>query len=569
MTSSGMRRWELARWLMAQNRSLLPPLAVAAFARIVGQLLAISVLLASAAHLMRLADGDRVPLAPWAVVIVGLCIAKAGFRYLEHYAGHWVAFAALQHLRELFFARLIPQAPAATRGRASAELTERAIRDIDRIEVFFAHTIPPAIASAIVPVIALGWAATRIALLPMGIVALTVLVALSAPFLSARMTWTASRRELAARGDLARHVADDMQGIREVLAFDAHSQRMAGLAGHHEALAAARRLAGVAGAVRDGLQDIVWASGLIAVLLLSGSVEDATMAVALLVGLRASGAGTMEFAASLDASFAAAARIRAVMDAPIRVADSGRGSLPGREAPTIGFDGVTLTYAPDARPALVDVTVTFPAGGWHYIAGVSGSGKSTLTSLLVRERDPDTGCIRIDGVPIKEVPLDELRAAVVVVDQRPVLFPGTIAENLRLGAPDATEADLRRALATVRLDGQSLIGGLHASVGERGTTLSGGQLQRIAIARALLVAPRILVLDEALSQLDAETARIVRDRITTQCTRMTVIEISHRVDVIPDDAWTVVIDQGRILHSGLAGLMRADGGPLCRLAARQ
>src|SRR5690606_1378889 len=156
--------------------------------RILGDLLNVAVLLVAAGGLAEAMSGDAVALRPLAFTLIALSLTKAGPRYIEHYAGHWVAFAALQRLRELLFRRLIPQAPAATTGKASAELTARATEDIDRIEVFFAHTIPPVAAAIAVPGVALSWFAAAVAPLPALLIAAPLTLALLLPFAAAPRT---------------------------------------------------------------------------------------------------------------------------------------------------------------------------------------------------------------------------------------------------------------------------------------------------------------------------------------------------------------------------------------------
>jgi len=598
--SASASRVDLARWLIRQTRGLLGPLALSTASRVVGRLLGASVLVLAAAALVRIATGFGygfeplrpqpdfvwvggdasgpapsapvvgIDLVPLVVAIVALSLAKAGLRYLEHYSGHWVAFTALQRLRELLFARLVPQAPAATSGRASAELTERATRDIDRIEVFFAHTIPPVVASVVVPLVALSWLATAVDPGLAGILAVFMAVALVAPFVFARSSWAASRGELEARGRVATHVADDLQGIREVLAFEAEGRRLVSLDALHDEASGAQRRVARSIALRQAVDRALWGGALLALLLAGRPADQVVLAVAVLFGLWLANAGADDFAAGLDAAFAACERVRSVCEAAPAVADRGSSTLEGAGGVAVELDRVSFSYGQDAGVALSDVSARFEPGRWHYVAGASGSGKSTLAALLIRAWDRASGRILLEGAPIEELSLDALRRVVAVVDQRPVLFPGTVASNLRLGRPEAPETDLAEALRIVDLDGAgaTLAEGLDTVVGERGSGLSGGQVQRLAIARALVAGPRVLVLDEALSQLDADTATTVRERLAALPSAPTIIEITHRVDIVPDDADVLVVDRGRLVEHGTAGELRTRGGAFERLLAR-
>lgn len=561
-------RRDLARWLVRHTRPLLWPLGVATAARILGDLLNVAVLLVAAGGLAEALSGDAVALRPLAFTLIALSLTKAGLRYVEHYAGHWVAFAALQRLRELLFRSLIPQAPAATTGKASAELTARATEDIDRIEVFFAHTIPPVAASIAVPGVALSWFAAAVAPLPALLIAAPLTLALLLPFAAAPRTAAASRDELAARGDVSVHVADDAQGLREILAFDARGLRDDERRRREARVRRARLRTGRLLAARETAERLLWGAALLLVVAFAGDAQTTITAIALLAGLWLGGAGTDDFATGLDAALAACDRVRRVVDAPPAVPDSGTSTLPGEGPLAVRLDDVSFTYPGNGVQALKHVDLRIEAGGWLRLAGVSGSGKSTVAALLLRAHDVDGGRVLLDGVPVKNVPLAVLRRAVAVVEQRPVLFPGTVADNLRLARPDAADAELHEALHTAALDGAALPDGLRTPVGERGSTLSGGQLQRLALARALVARPRVLVLDESLSALDEATAHTVRARLAAMPRRPTVLEITHRVDLLPDDAPVAVIDRGTVVEQGTASTLRNAHGPFTRLSAR-
>ncbi|WP_261164638.1 ABC transporter ATP-binding protein [Microbacterium sp. Marseille-Q6965] len=566
-----MSRLDLTRWLIGHTRRLLAPLAVSVVARIANQLLGVALLALAATAVVRAAEGrpfDPLPLVLW---LVGIALTKALLRYLEHYAGHAVAFTALQRLRELLFARLIPQAPAATQGRAGAELTAGATRDIDRVEVFFAHTLPPAVSAVAVPTIALVWLASaadaRLALASTPFVLATLLV----PLAAGAITWRSARGVAAARGALAARLGDDIQGVREVLALGAAPTRLRQLDAADRSLGEARSAAGRVQAGRGAVIVLLQGLGIIAVVGVGAAAgtptEPVAVALAVAVALWGPARGVDEFAASLDASFAAAERVRRIIDGePAVRAPEAPGPAPADAS--VDLRDATVSYG--GMPALHAVSARFPAGEWSVVAGVSGSGKSTLASLLPRGRDVQDGAVLLGGADVRDLALDELRRRVALVAQRPTLLSGTIAENLRLAAPDATDERLREALADAALDEwiDALPAGLDTPVSERGASISGGQLQRLALARALVADPEVLVLDEALSQLDGPTAARVRERLRTRRAGLTVIEITHRVDLVPDDTRVLVLDVGRVVDAGRAGELRAAGGPFARLEAR-
>lgn len=570
-TSSGFLvpgRWGLTAWLLSHTRELLPALGGAVIARVAGVLTHVAILVIAAHALIAASTGAAGSLTSLALIIIALSLLKATLRYLEHYAGHWVAFTALERLRVLFFARLIPRAPAATSGRYSAELAESATSDIDRIEVFFAHTFPPVIASVVVPSVALGWFSIVVNPMLAALIAVPLALALLLPFLSARMTWAASRAVAAERGNIATHVSDDVQGVREVLAFDAQASRTASLAALDDVLArSGARLARII-ALRHVLERILWVLCVLALLLAGAPVAETVLALTLMLALWFGDAGTDDFATGLDAAFAACDRVYRIVEAPPVVGDRGSEVVVSDAAPSVEFEGVTFVYPSGRSPALDGVDLRFAAGEWHTIAGVSGSGKSTIGSLLMRTWDPDEGRILLDKTPLPDFSLDGLRSAVSVVDQRPIMFEGTVGTNLRLARPEASDEELKKALRTVCLDIDALPEGLDTQVGERGTTLSGGQLQRLALARSLVAGPRVLVLDEALSQLDGRTAAEVRERLSLELKSMTIIEITHRVDTISSQDYVAVIDRGHVVESGRSGELSRRSGAFSRLLLR-
>lgn len=598
MTPATARRRELTGWLIGQTRGLLAPLGLAVIARVLGQLLGVALFVVAASLLIRAAgpqlSGQSVGIGVAVAALAGMAIAKALLRYAEHYAGHYVAFTSLQRLRDAFFARLIPQAPAATQGRAGAELTSRATSDIDRIEVFFAHTLPPAVSAVAVPASALTWLA--VAVDPRLALTLTVAVAalLALPLLTRRGAVDSADAVARVRGEIAERLGDDVQGMREILGFGIAEQRFDGLARVEAARTTAAAQVGASQATRAGLSVLLQGGGLIAVLLVGASTgaSPAAIMTALAVGIGLIGParGFEDYITGLDNAFAATARIREIMDAAPAVTDSASSTAatapaatgdareseaapdPGAPASRSGaaasveFDDVTFSYDPNAGPqALECVTLHAEAGTWTHIVGVSGSGKSTLAGLLLRGWDPESGVVRLAGTDVRELPLAELRSRISLAPQRPTTLRGTLRENLTLAAPDATDEQIAEALTLAGLPDWTER--LAEPVGARGQSLSGGQLQRLSLARALLPNPQVLIIDEGLSQLDADTAAEVRQRLQS-IENLTIIEITHRADLIDDTAAVWVLDLGTVVESGTAGQLRSRNGPFQRLEAR-
>jgi ATP-binding cassette subfamily B protein len=261
----------------------------------------------------------------------------------------------------------------------------------------------------------------------------------------------------------------------------------------------------------------------------------------------------------------------ALLDQRPEIADHAQAqSLALAAPPRVVFDAVEFAYDP-ARPVLHAVSFAIESGQKVAVVGASGAGKSTLARLLFRFWDVSGGRITIDGQDLRQLSQDSLRRAIGVVPQDCVLFNDTLAYNIAYGRPDASMAEIAEAVRQAQLEDfiATLPQGLETRVGERGLKLSGGEKQRVAVARTLLKAPPILILDEATSALDSHTESALQEALNRVAAERTTLVIAHRLSTITSADAIVVLDQGRVVEQGTHQALLAAGGAYAALWARQ
>lgn len=580
-----MTRRQLSLRLLSITRRVLPPLAASIAARIVFLMIGIALFALGGWAVAGLASGK----SAWSIALIigcaiGLSLLKGLARYLEQFAGHFVAFHSLAMLRNYFYDQLEPQAPAGTDRLDSGDIMNRVTKDIDRVEVFFAHTLAPVTTAIIVPILSVVWMGSAVSWTLAAVLApFLLIVGAVIPFLGSGSTARAARELREARGAIAAHVTDSVQGVREVLAFGAQERREAEMSAIEKRISSGQGTQGRWIALRRGLNQAAVALGIVTVAMVAGSnvladtltLPQAGLALGIAMGSFGPVLAVEEFAADLDQAFASAARVFAITDRAPAVADPAapKPLTPG----DIEFTDVTFAYPTDEdatapAPTVLDgVSIHIPAGKRTAIVGASGSGKSTLASLLTRTWDPASGTVTIGGTNVADASLRDLRATVASAPQRPYLFNDTLRANLLLAAPDVSEADLERALEAVALTDWLATekDGLDTAVGDMGERLSGGQRQRLALARALLRDAPIYVFDEATSQVDPATEARVREGIARVAKGRTIVEIAHRISAVRDADQIIVMDAGRVVETGTYAELHAHGGALAALEARE
>lgn len=278
----------------------------------------------------------------------------------------------------------------------------------------------------------------------------------------------------------------------------------------------------------------------------------------------------LDVGVDLQSSLELFGRIFDYLDMPVDLAEPAHPAAPARLRGELRLQDVSFRYPGAERPILDGIDVTVPAGRSLAIVGETGSGKTTLSYLIPRLYDVTSGRVTIDGVEVRDMSFDTLAAAVGVVSQETYLFHASVAENLRFAKPDATDEELVAAAGIAHIHDHlmSLPDGYDTVVGERGYRFSGGEKQRLAIARAVLRDPPVLVLDEATSALDTQTELAVQEAIDAASAGRTTITIAHRLSTIRDADEIIVLDSGRIAERGAHDELLALGGRYAALVNR-
>ncbi|MFL6112809.1 MAG: thiol reductant ABC exporter subunit CydD [Catenulispora sp.] len=485
-------------------------------------------------------------------------LGRATLRYAERLAGHDATLRLLTELRVRVYRGLLRRAPAGMSGVRGGDLLAALTGDIDAVQDLFLKVLLPAAAAALA---VSGLVLFDAAVIPAAAAVLAVgavVAGIAAPLLTRSAARRAEARTQDARATLSDDIVDTLGALPDVIAFGAAPARLDGIARDDEHLAALDRRGALASGVGAALGTLAagTTTAVLAVVALeavhAGRVAGPPAAAVVLATLAMFETLTVlpDAARVADRGRAGWARLRRLIDAPALVPTPVRPvPLAWRTASTLDFDHVSAAW-PDAAPAagpahdsaspcdqlaVRDISFRLPAGEHLTLTGPSGAGKSTLATLAARGLDPIGGAVRIDGVDLRDADPDRVRDIVVVCDQEAHLFDTTIAENLRIGRPDASDAELWRVLTLVALDrwAADLPDGLATAVGQLGDAVSGGERRRIALARALLSPAPVLVLDEPTAHLDAETAAVVEANLDRELRHRTVIRIGHGT---PDSA---------------------------------
>ena len=505
------------------------------------------------------------------VAIVGVRffgITRGVARYLERLTSHGVTFRLLARLRAWFYRALEPLAPARLQTFHSGDLLNRIMGDVETLQNFYVRVVSPPLVAAVITVGTAGYLCTLAPRLGLILPVFLLLVGVCVPLLSrylSRGTGPALVRERAA---LSVALIDHIQGLGDLLAFNraaAHRAETLARSTRYEALQT--RMAhqnGLQVALNVLLSNLGMWSLLVAAIPLveRGALDGRLLAAVALIALSAFEAVTPlpQAAQMLSSSLEAARRLFEVVDVPPMVSDPPK-AAPAPRGERLTLRGVRFRYPGEARPALKGVNLALEAGKRVAVVGPSGAGKSTLASLLLRFWEYE-GEITLDGRPLRAYAQEAARGCFAVVPQNAYLFNDTVRANLLLANPQADDAALAHALEQAQLEDfiRSLPRGLETYVGEGGARFSGGQRQRLAVARALLKNAPILLLDEPTANLDPLTEKALLETIFALSGRRTTLWITHRLVEMERMDEIIVLDEGQVAERGLHADLLARGG---------
>ncbi|MGW8266961.1 MAG: ABC transporter ATP-binding protein [Longimicrobiales bacterium] len=523
------------------------------------------------------ADGSLLNLI--ALGLLGLFALQAVINFSQSYLTASVSERVVANLRMDLFRSLVFQPPGFFDERRVGELTSRISSDTGLVQGVLRFGIPELVRQGVFLVGAL-------VLVTVTHPRLTLVTLIAIPF-AALVGWLFGRRvrrlsrsiqdRLAGAVSRAEQVFTQIQTVqaftREEWEEDRFAQEV--LAVRDEGLRRAVARAGLTGAITfsafGGVVLVLWEGGR---LVLAGALTPGTLVAFLLYAVTIAGAITSlaGFWGNLQEAAGAAQRIFELMDHPRGLSEPASPKVlrpPVRGE--VAFEGVTFRYGPALPLVLKGIDLTVAPGERVALVGTSGAGKSTLASLIPRFYDVEAGRVTLDGVDVRDQGLRELRSHIGIVPQEPMLFAGTVRENLAYGRPEATDAEIEEAARAAHAHGfiSSFPGAYDQLVGERGVTLSAGQRQRIAIARVMLERPAVLILDEASSSLDAESEALVQDALDRLMAGRTTVVIAHRLSTVIRADGILVLDGGIIVDRGSHAELLSRSPVYQRLYQRQ
>ena len=513
--------------------------------------------------------------------LFAVAVALGVFTAARFYMVTWLGERVTTDLRQAVYAHVLGQSPQFFETLKTGEVLSRLTTDTTVIQNAVGSSVSMGLRNAVLFVGGLSMLIATSPRLMLTVAGVIVLVVLPAVLIGRRVRKLsrASQDRIADTSGIAGEVLNAIPVVQSFTQEAAEARRF-GAANEQAFTASVRRtgvramltafvIVGVFGSLLYGLYGGVQA--VLARQITAGQLSQTALYIAVVAG---SVAVLAEVWGELLRASGATERLMELLGAESAVADppAPKALPPSSGGLGVQFDNVRFAY-PSRRgqPVLDGLSLAIAPGENVALVGPSGAGKTTVFQLLQRFYDIDQGSLRIDGVELRDLRLADLRARIAVVPQEPVIFSGTVLENIRYGRADATEDEALAAARAAFVDEfvQGLPDGYATFVGERGLRLSGGQRQRVAIARAMLKNAPLLLLDEATSALDAESERAVQAALKAAMAGRTTIVIAHRLATVQRADRIFVLEAGRIVDAGSHAELAARGGLYARLAALQ
>ena len=514
------------------------------------------------------------------LAIAALIVIRGTFQYWQYAVSHHTANVVKIRLREETYAHLLELGPGYADRNRTGDIVLSLVEGIERLETFFGQYLSQIIVSAIAPIAIFAYMVTLdiyIAFIFLAFAIFTLLV----PSAFHRWNRNSSFRRRRSYGQLGSDFLDSVQGLATLKAFGQSKARGQALAERIHDLYRTTMGVVAANQATSGASIFFMATGAAVALAVgairvsNGDMELRPLLIVLMLGVEVF--RPMRELTNLYhqgmATMAAAQSVFDIIDEPVTIQDPDATTVQPISEPTpeITFENVTFGYDGGYRPALQDVGFSLRKGETLGVVGASGAGKSTLVWLMYRFYDPQKGTIKLGGHDLRDLPLSTIRENISVVTQDTYLFHGTIAENMRFGKPDATQQELEEAARAANAHEfiSRLPDGYNTVVGERAVRLSGGQRQRLAIARALLKNAPILLLDEALSSVDAENETLIQEALDRLMENRTTLVIAHRLSSVINADRILVLEDGRAVEIGSHDDLMAANGTYAGLMRQQ
>ena len=515
---------------------------------------------------------------PFALV-AAVMVVRGAVEYYRTMVAHHTASAVQQKLRQTLYDKVVRLGPAHFGRQRTGDVILTLVEGVEQLETYFGQYLPQFFVAAVTPVLIFAF----VAFLDPTIATVLLLAALAtlfAPIAWHRLDRRNSRARAREYGAFAADFLDAIQGLATLKAFGQSAARIRLLESRAHALFKSTMWVLATNTLSRGITDTGIAVGAAVSLgwgawrVAAGDMSITVLLVVLMLGVEVF-RPLRDLRVLLHQGMigrSAATGILTFLAAPPSIeATAGGGEEAGELDAGVAFEDVSFAYPGSRRHAHDGLSFAVAAGERVAVVGPSGAGKSTIVNLLLRFFDPDAGTVRMGGRDIRTLAFDELRGRIAVVRQDAFLFHGTVEDNLRMGRPDATASELEAAARAANAHDfiARLPQGYATVVGERGVRLSAGQRQRVAIARALLRDAPILVLDEALSSVDAENEAVIQEALERLMAGRTTLIFAHRLSSVVDADRILVLDGGRIAESGSHAELIARDGPYRALMAPQ